>query len=115
MIHGACKSIGCYAMTDAYMDEIFNYVRTAFIFGQEKVDISIYPFRMTEQNIQRHRNRPIPTSGVNCNRDIPICQNRMPPPVSVSNGQYVLSPPPLTSTPTSQLALIKTDPLTKTE
>lgn len=43
-------------MTDAYMDEIFNYVRTAFIFGQEKVDISIYPFRMTEQNIQRHRN-----------------------------------------------------------
>ncbi|AHK20098.1 peptidoglycan meso-diaminopimelic acid protein amidase [Yersinia similis] len=116
MIHGACKSIGCYAMTDAYMDEIFNYVKTAFIFGQEKVDISIYPFRMTEQNMQRHRNSSYSSFWRQLQPGYAyFVKNRMPPPVSVSNGQYVLSPPPLTSAPVSQLALIKTDPLTKTE
>lgn len=114
MIHGACKSIGCYAMTDAYMDEIFNYVQTAFIFGQEKVDISIYPFRMTEQNMQRHRN----SSDYNFWRQLQpgyeyFAKNRMPPSVSVINGQYVLSRPPTSSTPTSQYAMTKSDALTK--
>ena len=54
MIHGECKSIGCYAMTNTYMDEIYRYVEAAFAYGQSRVDISIYPFRMTEQNLKRH-------------------------------------------------------------
>ena len=116
MIHGACKSIGCYAMTDAYMDEIFNYVQTAFIFGQEKVDISIYPFRMTEQNMQRHRN----SSDYSFWRQLQpgyayFTKNRMPPSVAVINGQYVLSRPPVANAPVSQYALTKSNSLTKTE
>ena len=116
MIHGACKSIGCYAMTDTYMDEIFNYVQTAFIFGQEKVDISIYPFRMTKQNMQRHRN----SSDFSFWRQLQpgyayFVRNRVPPSVSVINRQYVLSRPPVSSAPATQYALIRSSALTKKE
>jgi murein L,D-transpeptidase YafK len=34
MIHGACVSIGCYAMTDTGIDEIFQFVTGALVFGQ---------------------------------------------------------------------------------
>lgn len=106
MIHGGCQSIGCYAMTDAYMDEIFNYVKMAFINGQSKVDISIYPFRMTEQNMQRHRN----STYINFWRQLQpgytyFAKNRMPPPVGVINGQYVINRPLISSTPASEYAL----------
>ncbi|ANI29521.1 transpeptidase [Yersinia entomophaga] len=110
MIHGDCKSIGCYAMTDNYMDEIFNYVQTAFMNGQSKVDISIYPFRMTEQNMQRHRN----SSDINFWRQLQpgyayFAKNRMPPLVGVINGQYVINRPLMSSAPASEYALTKTE------
>lgn len=55
MIHGACVSVGCYAMTDSGIDEIFQFVTGALLFGQPKVQVSIYPFRMTDANMERHK------------------------------------------------------------
>lgn len=55
MIHGDCVSVGCYAMTNNYMSEIYQTVETALMDGQEKVDVSIYPFRMTDENMKRYR------------------------------------------------------------
>ena len=55
MIHGACVSIGCYAMTDSGIDEIFQFVTGALVFGQPNVQVSIYPFRMTDANMARHQ------------------------------------------------------------
>ena len=54
MIHGACVSVGCYAMTDNGIDEIFQFVTGALVFGQSSVQVRIYPFRMTDANMQRH-------------------------------------------------------------
>jgi murein L,D-transpeptidase YafK len=50
MIHGKCISSGCYAMTDAVMDEIWNLVSAALDAGQKRIGVHIFPFRMTEQN-----------------------------------------------------------------
>ena len=55
MIHGACVSVGCYAMTDSGIDEIFQFVTGALVFGQPNVQVSIYPFRMTDANMARHK------------------------------------------------------------
>ncbi|MBC8037730.1 MAG: murein L,D-transpeptidase [Rhizobiales bacterium] len=55
MIHGACVSIGCYAMTDAVADDIFRIVEGALNAGQASVPIHILPFRMTPENLARHR------------------------------------------------------------
>ena len=53
MIHGDCVSVGCYAMTDSGIDEIFQFVTGALVFGQPSVQVSIYPFRMTNANMER--------------------------------------------------------------
>ncbi len=37
MIHGKCKSAGCYAMTDALIEEIYAMARDAFMGGQRQL------------------------------------------------------------------------------
>jgi murein L,D-transpeptidase YafK len=55
MIHGACSSSGCYSMTDEQVLEIYAFARDAFRGGQTAVQLQAYPFRMTADNMARHR------------------------------------------------------------
>jgi murein L,D-transpeptidase YafK len=58
MIHGDCSSAGCYAMTDEQIAEIYALARESFFGGQGSFQIQAFPFRMTVQNMARHRNSP---------------------------------------------------------
>ena len=55
MIHGACSSSGCYSMTDEQVLEIYAFARDAFKGGQSAVQLQAFPFRMTAENMARHR------------------------------------------------------------
>jgi len=55
MIHGACSSSGCYSMTDEQVLEIYAFARDAFKGGQTSVQLQALPFRMTAENMARHR------------------------------------------------------------
>ena len=55
MIHGDCVSIGCYAMTDDNIDEIYTYVYKALAAGQAQVAVHIFPFKMSDANLLNHR------------------------------------------------------------
>ncbi|MBW9087106.1 L,D-transpeptidase family protein [Rhizobium wenxiniae] len=55
MIHGACSSSGCYSMTDEQILEIYAFARDAFRGGQTAVQLQAFPFRMTAENMARHR------------------------------------------------------------
>ena len=54
MVHGKCSSAGCYAMTDALMEEIYVLAREAFVGGQDGFQVHAFPFRMTNENMARH-------------------------------------------------------------
>ena len=58
MVHGTCSSAGCYAMTDAGIAEIYALAREAFRGGQKAIQLQAYPFRMTAENLVRHRLDP---------------------------------------------------------
>ena len=58
MVHGGCKSVGCYAMTDYEMEEIYGLVDEAFKGGQDKIQLEAFPFGMTAQNLARHAKDP---------------------------------------------------------
>ena len=58
MVHGTCSSAGCYAITDMAMSEIYALVREALRGGQKAVQLQAYPFRMTAENLVRHRLDP---------------------------------------------------------
>ena len=55
MVHGACSSAGCYSMTDEQVLEIYAFARDAFKGGQEYFVVEALPFRMTAENMARHR------------------------------------------------------------
>ena len=57
MIHGACGSSGCYAMTDEQIGEIYA-LAGASLDGQPSFQIQDYPFRLTPANLARHRTNP---------------------------------------------------------
>ncbi|MEX2498752.1 MAG: L,D-transpeptidase family protein [Wenzhouxiangellaceae bacterium] len=54
MIHGGCASNGCFAMTDYYMEQIYLLAEAALRNGQTGISVEIYPFRMTENNLDAH-------------------------------------------------------------
>ncbi len=58
MIHGQCRSAGCYAMTDALIEEIYALGRDAIRSGQTSIPVHAFPFRMTESNLVRHAKSP---------------------------------------------------------
>jgi murein L,D-transpeptidase YafK len=51
MVHGGCGSVGCYAMTDAAIGEIWLLVTAALDSGQERAGVHVFPFRMTEERL----------------------------------------------------------------
>jgi murein L,D-transpeptidase YafK len=58
MIHGACSSSGCYSMTDEQVLEIYAFARDAFKGGQTTIQLQAFPFRMTAENMVKHRLSP---------------------------------------------------------
>ena len=58
MVHGDCSSRGCYSMTDEQIAEIYALGREAFFGGQKAFQVQAYPFRMTAENMAKHRNNP---------------------------------------------------------
>ncbi len=51
MVHGDCVSVGCYAMTDPAIEEIYVIVEAALRGGQRDVAVHAFPFRMTDERL----------------------------------------------------------------
>ncbi len=58
MIHGHCASIGCYAMTNPRIEEIYTLVYQAFAGGQQKINLDIFPFRMDAAHMEFYSRQP---------------------------------------------------------
>jgi murein L,D-transpeptidase YafK len=58
MVHGSCVSIGCFAMTDRSMATIYALADAALRNGQPFFRVHIFPFRMNQRNMLRHRKSP---------------------------------------------------------
>jgi murein L,D-transpeptidase YafK len=58
LLHGGCRSIGCFAMTDPVMDRIYDLAQQALRAGQTAIPVHVFPFRMTDTNLQRHASSP---------------------------------------------------------
>ena len=93
MVHGGCRSVGCYAMTDYAMEEIYGLVGEAFKGGQEKVQLQAFPFRMTAQNLASHAGNPnMPFwEMLKAGNDAFLATER-PPRVAVCGRRYVFNP-----------------------
>lgn len=92
MVHGACASVGCYAMTDAQITEIWALVTAALDAGQPAFQVQAYPFRMTADNLAAYRGHPHAAFWADLGKGHDLFeQTGLPPSASVCGGRYTFS------------------------
>ena len=95
MVHGNCVSIGCYAMTDARIEEIYSLCDAALQNGQRFFRVHSFPFRMTEANMKRHGKSKWNGEWQNLKIGYDWFEkNKRPPNVTVSKQKYQFSADP---------------------
>jgi murein L,D-transpeptidase YafK len=93
MVHGKCKSVGCYAMTDGLIEEIYALAREAFIGGQDGFHVHAFPFRMTDANMARHSNHTAQKFWTTLKEGYDHFEiTRQVPSVAVCERRYVVNP-----------------------
>lgn len=92
MVHGGCLSVGCYAMTDEVIDEIWRLVTAALDRGQPRFHVQIFPFRMTDRNVAMRRSDRWSDFWADLKRGYDAFERtHVPPDVSVCDGRYVVA------------------------
>jgi murein L,D-transpeptidase YafK/tricorn protease-like protein len=91
MVHGGCGSIGCYAMTDAAIGELWLLVTAALDGGQERAGVHVFPFRMTKERLTAFAWHP----WAGFWRDLKPAydlfeETRIPPQIGVCNKRYTV-------------------------
>ena len=94
MVHGGRVSIGCFAMTDAKIEEIYALCDAALRGGQKFFRVHCFPFRMTQANMTKHKDSEWlefwknPKIGYDW-----FEQKGVPPDVTVEEKRYVFGLP----------------------
>lgn len=95
LMHGGCSSVGCFAMTNPVIGEVYGLVKAAIGNGQRHVPLHIFPFRMTDTNLARHSESPWQPFWATLKRGYDIFeQSYRAPRVSVCKGEYIVEEAP---------------------
>jgi murein L,D-transpeptidase YafK len=93
MVHGGCASVGCFAMTDPVVEEIWGLVTAALKGGQRRFHVHVFPFRMTEENLARRQHRPWAGFWRNLKGGYDAFEaSGLPPQIAVCAGRYIFAP-----------------------
>jgi murein L,D-transpeptidase YafK len=110
LVHGGCSSIGCFAMTNPKMEEIYQLTEQALQQGQQFIQVHVFPFRMTEANLKAHADSEWQPFWHNLKDAYDVFERtRVPPQVSVCGKQYVVSEGALSGI--AQAASASADPM----
>jgi murein L,D-transpeptidase YafK len=91
LVHGGCSSTGCFAMTNAQMEEIYRLSEEALKQGQTHIPIHVFPFRMTETNLKAYADSRWQSFWRNLKDAYDVFERtRLPPQVSVCGKRYVV-------------------------
>ncbi len=89
MIHGGGVSIGCLAMTDDGIEEIYTLCAAAHSGGQEFFRVHLFPFRMTAERMARERDSEWFDFWENLREGYDFFEREhVPPDATVSEGRY---------------------------
>ncbi len=93
MVHGGCGSVGCYAMTNGVIAEVWQLVTAALAGGQKRFQVQAFPFRMTEASLATRPEGENTAFWRSLKAGYDLFEtDRVPPRVSVCGKSYVLAP-----------------------
>jgi murein L,D-transpeptidase YafK len=92
LLHGGCRSIGCYAMTNPVMEEIYALSEQALFRGQDSIQVHVFPFRMTDDNMRAFADHQWQGfwGSLKGAHDV-FERTRVPPRIGVCDKKYVVS------------------------
>ena len=94
MVHGDCVSVGCYAMTDEKIEEIYAMVASALKHGQRYVPVHIFPFRMEEETMEAYSDNRWYDFWTELKEGYDYFEaEEIPPRVETINGHYTILDP----------------------
>ena len=89
MVHGGCSSVGCFAITDESVDEVYAVVEAALKGGQDAVDVAVFPFHMTATALAEQASSPWLGFWRNLKQGYDLFEADFTPPrVGACEGQY---------------------------
>jgi murein L,D-transpeptidase YafK len=92
LLHGGCTSTGCFAMTDPIIEEIFLLSQAALRGGQGRIQVHVFPFHMTPENLAAHADSSWQAFWANLKEAYDLFERtRVPPSVAVCNRRYMVS------------------------
>lgn len=92
MVHGDCTSSGCYAMTDAVVEEIYTLAREALAGGQQDFQLHAFPFRMTAANMAANKDHDWYDFWVNLKEGYDYFETtRLAPRLAVCEKRYIVN------------------------
>ncbi|MCL2790269.1 MAG: murein L,D-transpeptidase [Desulfobulbus sp.] len=92
MVHGNCQSVGCFAMTDGRIEEIYLLAHEALRKGQERFAVHIFPFALTPLNLKKFAASPWSKFWQTLEPGYTAFeQSKRVPEISVHNGEYVMA------------------------
>ena len=89
MVHGGCASVGCFAMTNAQIAEIWQLLTAALARGQKRFQVQVYPFRMTDETLKAYAGHPALPFWQTLKGGYDLFEaSHLPPRVNVCKGAY---------------------------
>ncbi len=93
MIHGNQVSIGCLAMTDEKIEEIYTLCAAAHAMGQASFEVHIFPFRMSDERMAQEAGSKWLDFWKNLKEGYDAFEkSHIPPSVTVKKGHYIIHP-----------------------
>jgi murein L,D-transpeptidase YafK len=90
MVHGGSASVGCFAMTDPVVEEIYLIAEAALKNGQQTFAVHVFPFRMTEDRMREAAVSEWLPFWENLRVGFVLFEEKhVPPAVRVVDGQYI--------------------------
>ncbi|MEM7013411.1 MAG: murein L,D-transpeptidase family protein [Verrucomicrobiota bacterium] len=91
MVHGNQVSIGCYAMTDANIEEIYTLADEAMDHGQDFFRVHCFPFRMTDKRMSAAAESGWRDFWVNLREGYNAFEETgIPPNITVNEKRYII-------------------------
>lgn len=89
LMHGGCSSVGCFAMTNAVIGEVYGLANAALKGGQRHIPVHVFPFRPTDEAMAAQAQSPWHGFWASLKAGYTSFEKmRRPPRISVCEGAY---------------------------
>jgi murein L,D-transpeptidase YafK len=95
LMHGGCSSVGCFAMTNPVIGEVYGLTKAALNNGQRYVPIHVFPFRMSDEALAARSQSPWYGFWTTLQAGHKSFERTgRPPRISVCRGEYIVADAP---------------------